>query len=158
MRTAGTTLWFLDPDAACAAVQVGCPTNITGLDSTIDQLETTCLDALARTYESGLATPGTATFTINFEPSDASHRRLLALKKAGTTVKWAIGFPESQDEPSGALGTDDECDWTLPTTRSWVTFEGFVNSFPLDIPVGGLFTVNVGVQISGDPDIVEATT
>ncbi len=62
MRTAGTELFFLDP-ADCSVVQVGCPTSITGLDSTIEQLETTCLESTARTYEAGLATPGTASFT-----------------------------------------------------------------------------------------------
>lgn len=158
MRTAGTTLWLLDPDAACAALQVGCPTNISGLDSTIDQIETTCLEDFARTYEAGLATPGTATFTINFEPQDESHTRLLALKKAGTSVQWAIGFPESQDVPTGTTDSEGECEFDLPTTRSWVTFEGFVNSFPLDVPLNGVFTVNVGVQISGDPDIYPATS
>ena len=34
MRTAGTELYFLDPDD-CSVVQVGCPTSITGLDSTV---------------------------------------------------------------------------------------------------------------------------
>lgn len=160
MRTAGVTLWFLDPDNACEAVQVGCPTQIGGLDSTIEQIETTCLESPARTYEAGLATPGTATFTLNLDPQDDSHVRLLELKKAGKTLQWAIGFPESQAVPTGAVGsgTDDDCEWTLPTSRTWVTFEGFVNSYAFDFSLNAVISATVGIQVSGDPDMIPATT
>ena len=158
MRTAGVTLWFLDPGDSCAAVQVGCPTSISGLDSTIDQLETTCLDSLARTYEAGLATPGTASFTLSLNPQDESHVRLLELKKAGTSLTWAIGFPESQDDPTGTTDSDGDCAFNLPTTRSWVTFDGFVNSYAFDFSLNALITATVGVQVSGDPDLIPASS
>ena len=159
MRSAGTHLYFLDPDTGgCTAVQVGCPTSITGLDSTIEQVEITCLDDRARRYESGLATPGTATFTLTLDPQDYSHSRLLELKKAGTTLQWAIGLPESEAVPTGSENTDGECVFDLPTSRTWVTFEGFVNSYPFDFPLAGLITVTIGVQVSGDPDMIPATT
>lgn len=159
MRTAGTTLWFLDPDSGgCTAVQVGCPTSITGLDSTVDQIEITCLDDLARRYEAGLATPGTATITLSLDPQDYSHVRLLDLKKAGTTVQWAIGFPESQAAPTGSTDTEGNCVFDLPTSRSWMTFEGFVNSFTPDFSLNSVIGATVGVQVSGDPDLIPATT
>ena len=159
MRTAGTTLWFLDPDSGgCTAVQVGCPTSITGLDSTIEQIETTCLDSLARTYEAGLATPGTATFTLSLDPQDYSHNRLLELKKAGVNLQWAVGFPESQASPTGAENSAGECEFTLPTSRTWVTFEGFVNSYAYDWSLNAVITATIGIQVSGDPDMVPATT
>jgi hypothetical protein len=160
MRSAGTTLWFLDPGNGCEAVQVGCPTSITGLDSTIEQIETTCLESTARTYEAGLATPGTATFTLNLDPQDPTHTRLLALKAQGVTLQWAIGFPESQAEPTGAVGSgsDDDCEWTLPTSRTWVEFEGFVNSFAFDWSLNATITASVGIQVSGDPVMIPATT
>lgn len=156
MRTAGVTLWFLDPDNSCEAVQVGCPTSISGLDSTVDQLETTCLSSLARTYEAGLATPGTASFTLSLDPQDESHTRLLELKKAGTSVKWAILFPESQDDPTGTTDSDGECEFDLPTTRSAVVFDGFVNSYAFDFSLNAVITATVGVQVSGDPDLIPA--
>lgn len=157
MRTAGVTLWFIDPDNGCTAVQVGCPTSITGLDSTVEQIETTCLESTARTYEAGLATPGTASFTLSLDPDDPSHTRLLALKKAGTTLTWAIGFPESQAAPVGGVGSDGECYWDdLPTSRTWVTFEGFVNSYAFDFSLNAVITATVGVQVSGDPDLIPA--
>src|SRR5690606_37333358 len=151
MRTAGTELYFLDPDD-CSVVQVGCPTSITGLDSTIDQLETTCLESTARTYEAGLATPGTATFTFNLDPQDASHKRLLDLKTAGLSTKWVIGFPDAiGTAPSGAADSDGECEFTLPSSRTWREFEGFVNSYACDFCMNALIAATVGIQVSGEP-------
>jgi len=156
MRTAGTELYFLDPDD-CSVVQVGCPTSITGLDSTIEQLETTCLESTARTYEAGLATPGTATFTLNINPQDASHKRLLELKAAGLSTKWVIGFPDAiGTAPSGAVDSDGECGFTLPPNRTWLEFEGFVNSYAFDFSMNALITATVGVQVSGDPVLIPA--
>lgn len=156
MRTAGTELFFLDPDD-CSVVQVGCPTSITGLDSTIEQLETTCLESTARTYEAGLATPGTATFTLNINPQDASHKRLLELKSAGLSTKWVIGFPDAiGTAPSGAVDSDGECRFTLPSNRTWLEFEGFVNSYAFDFSMNALITATVGVQVSGDPVLIPA--
>lgn len=155
MRTAGTTLYFADPDD-CSVIQVGCPTSLTGLDSTIEQLETTCLESLSRTYEAGLATPGTATFTLSLNPQDASHLRLLELKKEGASLKWAIGFPESTDDPTASTDSSGECEFDLPPTRTWLTFDGFVNSYAFDFSLNALITATVGVQVSGDPDLVPA--
>lgn len=156
MRTAGTELYFLDPDD-CSVVQVGCPTSITGLDSTVDQLETTCLESTARTYEAGLATPGTATFTLNLDPQDPSHIRLQELKAAGTSTKWVIGFPDAiGTAPSGAADSDGECAFTLPSNRTWLEFEGFVNGYAYDFSLNATITATVGVQVSGDPVMTPA--
>ena len=156
MRTAGTELFFLDPDD-CSVVQVGCPTSITGLDSTIDQLETTCLEDTARTYEAGLATPGTASFTLNLDPQDDSHRRLLELKSSGELLRWVIGFPDGVGtDPTGAVGSDAECAFNLPTTRTWLEFDGFVNSYAFDFSLNASITATVGIQVSGDPVLTPA--
>lgn len=156
MRTAGTELFFLDP-ADCSVVQVGCPTSITGLDSTIEQLETTCLESTARTYEAGLATPGTASFTLNLDPQDASHTRLLELKAAGLSTKWVIGFPDAiGTAPTGTTDSDGECAFVLPSNRTWLEFEGFVNSYAFDFSLNALITATVGIQVSGDPVLTPA--
>lgn len=156
MRTAGTELYFLDPDD-CSVVQVGCPTSITGLDSTIDQLETTCLESTARTYEAGLATPGTATFTLNLNPQDASHIRLQEMKTAGVSTRWVIGFPDAiGTAPTGAVDSDGECAFVLPPNRTWLEFEGFVNSYACDFSLNALITATVGIQVSGDPVLTPA--
>lgn len=158
MRTAGTELYFLDPDD-CSVVQVGCPTSVTGLDSTIEQLETTCLESTARTYEAGLATPGTASFTLSLDPQDPSHVRLLELKSAGTNLQWTIGLPDGIGiDPTGETESDGDCAFVLPTTRTWISFEGFVNSYAFDFSLNALITATVGVQVSGDPTMVAKST
>lgn len=156
MRTAGTELYFLDPED-CSVVQVGCPTSITGLDSTIEQLETTCLESTARTYEAGLATPGTASFALSLDPQDPSHLRLLELKSAGTSLRWVIGFPDAiGTDPTGAQDSDGECAFSLPSTRTWLEFDGFVNSYAFDFSLNALITATVGIQVSGDPVLTPA--
>jgi hypothetical protein len=156
MRTAGTELYLLDPED-CSVIQVGCPTSITGLDSTIEQLETTCLESTARTYEAGLATPGTASFTLSLDPQDASHTRLLELKSAGLSTRWVIGFPDAiGTDPTGTTDSDGECAFNLPSNRTWLEFEGFVNSYAFDFSLNALITATVGVQVSGDPVLTPA--
>lgn len=159
MKTAGTALYFLDPDD-CSVVQVGCPTSLSGLDSTVEQIETTCLENTARTYEAGLATPGTATFALSLDPNDPSHTRLLELKKAGATLQWAIGWSDGIGiDPTGALESGgDDCEFTLPTTRTWVTFEGFVNSFAFAWELNAIVQGTLGIQVSGDPDWIPKST
>lgn len=152
MKTQGTMLYTIDP-ADDSILVVGCVTNIDGVDTTLDQLETTCLSDSTRTYVAGLATPGAANFTINFDPADESHVRLHQLKVAGTVLPWAIGFNDGTAPPT--VLTSGE--FTLPSTRSWLQFDGFMNSFPFSMPLNGLVTSNVGIQISGEPTVTPKT-
>lgn len=157
-KTQGTDLYVIDPDDG-SVITVGCPTSIDGIDTTLEQIETTCLNSPARTYEAGLATPGTATFGINIDPSDPSHVRLHELKRAGTTLKWAVGWSES---PGTAPTADEdlitgEYEFETPTTRSWILFEGFMNSFPFSFALNSVVQSNVGIQVSGDPELIPAS-
>lgn len=149
VKTQGTDLYVIDPED-CSLLVVGCVTSIDGIDTPIEQVETTCLQDSARSYIAGLATPGTATFGINTDPSDPAHVRLHQLKIAGTTLKWAIGWSESGADPT--VGTD--CDFILPTSRSWITFEGFMNSFPFSFQQNSVVQSTVGIQVSGEPVLI----
>ncbi|UHQ21886.1 hypothetical protein LVB77_14550 [Lysobacter sp. 5GHs7-4] len=146
--TKGTVLYVIDP-ADDSILIVGCATNIDGIDTTLEQVETTCLEDSARTYVAGMATPGAATFTINFDPDDASHVRLHQMKVAGLTLKWAVGI--GIGDPPTAVDSNGE--FELPGTRPWIEFEGFMNSYPFSFPLAGLVTSNVGIQVSGEPTI-----
>lgn len=154
MKTQGTQLYAVDP-ADDSVLTVTCVISIDGLDSTIDQNETTCLESTARTYEAGLATPGTATFGIRPNPQDDSHQRLLELKKAGTSLQWAIGWSDGVGIPPTAVDTNGN--FNLPATRSWLTFEGFMNAFPFSFAQNSQVESQIGVQVSGDPDWIRKT-
>lgn len=150
IKSQGTDLFTIDPDTG-ALLDVGCITSIDGIDTAIDQIETTCLNDLSRTYEAGLATPGAATFGLQFDPADVNHIRLHQLKTAGVTLKWAIGFSDGTANPTTATDSAGEDEFVLPPTRSWLTFEGYMNSYPFTFALNTMVTSTVGIQVSGEP-------
>jgi hypothetical protein len=156
VKTQGTDLYVIDP-ADGSVITVGCPTSIDGIDTTLDQIETTCLNSPARTYEAGMPTPGTATFGINIDPKDASHVRLHQLKTAGTTLQWAVGWSESPGtDPTTTTNSDGEYVFVTSDARSWILFEGFMNSFPFSFALNAVVESTVGIQVSGEPELIPA--
>lgn len=228
LKTQGTALYTIDP-ATDALLAIGCITSIDGIDTSIDQVETTCLQDAARTYMAGLATPGAASFGINTDTGDAAHVRLHQLKTAGTTLRWALGWSDGTVVPavgqgvgsvnvsaggtgyttatvtfsapgivggvtatgtvtvaagvitavtitnpgsgytsaptatfagaggSGATGTavlDGIGDFVLADTRSWITFEGFMNSYPFSFSQNDVVKSTIGIQVSGEPVLI----
>ena len=157
IKTQGTDLYAINPNDG-ALIDVGCITSISGVDTAIEQIETTCLNAQARTYIAGLATPGDATFGIQTDPSDPNHILLHQLKTQGAMIQWAIGWSDGTAVPT--VGTDSAGDdiFTLPTTRSWLTFEGYISAFPFTFDLNAVVTSEVGIQISGDPVLTPKVT
>jgi hypothetical protein len=148
-KTQGTELYFIDPDTF-AVRKVGCVTALNGLTAGRDQIETTCLDSEAREYMAGMATPGAAQFTINFDPADASHVRLHELYVAGTTLDFALGWSDG----TGIAPTSDSTAFDLPTTRTWIAFEGYVSDLPFDFALNSVVSSQVSIQVSGFPTLV----
>lgn len=153
MNTQGTQLYVIDP-VDDSLIIIECVTSIDGIDTTIEQIETTCLEDMARTYEAGLATPGAASFGIQVDPRTASHVRLHQLKTAGTQLNWALGWSDGTGvDPTVA----SDGDFDLPATRSWITFTGFMNSYPFSFQQNAKVESTIGIQISGDPILVPAS-
>lgn len=150
-KTQGTELWFIDPTGD-VLTKVGCVTSITGLTAARDQIETTCLEDQARSYEAGLATPGQAQFGINFDPSDASHVRLHELYVLGENLEFALGWSDGVAPP-----TNDTSDFVLPSTRSWIRFGGFIADLPFDFSQNAVVASTVSVQVSGFPTLTPKT-
>jgi hypothetical protein len=163
VKTQGTVFFALVPKTG-ELLDIGCVTAIDGIDTTIENMENTCLNALVRTYEAGMATPGTATFTIYTDPSDPNHIRLHQLKVAGTTLHWAVGFRQEVDGVPvvpGAVPTavvDEPGSWIfeLPGERAWIAFEGHMSAFPFSLAQNSFVQSNISVQISGEPQLVPA--
>lgn len=148
IKTQGTELFVVDPDDY-SVIKVGCVTTINGVSAGRDQIETTCLDSAARTYVAGMATPGAATFGINFDPGDESHVRLHELYVEGVTLEWAIGLSDGTADMATA-STDG---FTVPTTRSFILFDGFISDLPFDFSLNSVVSSSVSVQISGFPTL-----
>ena len=153
IKSQGTDLYTIDP-ATGALLDVGCITSLDGIDTAIDQIETTCLNDLTRTYEAGLSTPGAATFGLQFDPSEVNHVRLHQLKTAGTQLKWAIGFSDGTVAPTTATDSAGDNEFDLPPTRSWLVFDGYMNSFPFAFGLNTMVTSTVGIQVSGEPVLI----
>lgn len=151
MKTQGTQLYSIDPadDSILGVIAV---TSIDGIDSPVEPIETTPLEAMAREFVAGLKSPGAATFGINIDPRIASHLRLHQIKTAGTTIKWAIGFSDAV----GTAPTVTTKNFTLPTTRTWITFEGFMTAYPFTFGQNDVVKSTIGIQVSGDPVLVPA--
>lgn len=144
IKTQGTNLYLINPTGP-AVTAVACVTSIDGLDVTRDQIETTCLEAQDRTYEPGMKTPAAFTFGVNFDPATASHILLESLFQSGTEVQWAIALSDGTAAPT--LDTNDDFD--LPTTRTYITFAGYVASAPITIAQNDVLRSTFSVQPSG---------
>lgn len=159
VRTQFTDLYFLDP-VGDVVTEVGCVTTLSGLTAARDQIETTCLNDTARTYEPGMPTPGAATFGINFDPADDSHVRLHELYVAGTKVDWALGWGDYALPRGPGLGpvpTVSSGGLAVPGTRSWMTFNGYVSDLPFDFALNSVVSSTVSVQVSDFPILVRKT-
>jgi hypothetical protein len=151
VKTQGTELWFLDP-ATGLPTKVGCVTTLSGLTAARDQIETTCLDSDARSYEAGMPTPGAAQFGINFDPADASHVRLHELYVAGTKFEWALGWSDGVAPP-----TSDTSGFVYPSTRTWIAFNGYISDLPFDFALNAVVASTVSVQVSDFPTLIPRT-
>lgn len=145
IKTQGTQLYAIDPEDGSLLV-VSCVTSIDGIDSQLDQNETTCLEDLDRTYEAGLGTPGAVSFGIQVDPGNATHVRLHQLKQAGASMKWALGWSDGVDV---VPGVDSSGDFNLQTSRTWIRFNGYMNSFPFSFQQNTRVTSNISIQMSG---------
>jgi len=100
--------------------------DVTFLSSTNDQ----------RTYIGGFLELGEVTFTVNYDPSQATHSGgsggLAGLLVAGTTNFWKI-------TPGGSTG-------------DVIKFDGYVSNFAPSFSVGEQATADVSIQITTLPD------
>src|SRR6188474_1862068 len=154
MKAQGSQLYTIDP-ADDSLLIIDCVISIDGIDTAIDQMETTCLEDTTRTYEAGLATPGTATFVINTDPREPSHLRHHELKTAGTVLPWALGW---SDGTGIAPDIDSSGQFSPPNTRSYILFDGYMNSYPFSFAQNTMVNSTIGIQISGEPVLIPKTT
>lgn len=140
--TQGTILYWIDG----TTVQAVAATNISGISAQRDSIETTNMSDTAKTFLPGLMSPGSAQFSIQFDPSDAVHKKLHAAYVAGTTIKWALGWSDGTTVP-----TITGSNFTLPATRSFLSFEGFIQDVSFDFGINTVATAQVSIQVSGMP-------
>lgn len=150
--TQGTQVFALVPPAsgtgANTVLEIEGLTTFNPGGTPADQIETTTLKDKARTYKKGLRTPGNASGSVQADPANAGHVRLaqLAAADGDTTLKWAIGFSDGTAAPTVASGGSE---FTLPTSRTWFTFDGYVSDFPFDFATNTVVTTALAIQRTG---------
>lgn len=158
IKTQGTQLYIADTTVSdgCELLVVECTTAISGLSNPREQIETTCLESDTRQYEGGLSTPGQLTVTINFDPRNESHMRLYEFwRDNAANFSAAIGL----GNPVNVAPTlDSGCEFTFPTNRTYIEFEGYVADVPLEIALNSVVTSAISIQISGPYIVHPATT
>lgn len=152
MKTQGTMLYVLVPTVADPAIfeilKVGCPKNINTGGDPAEKIDTTCLDSGAKESISGLPSPPSATVDINADPRDPSHVRLYQLSQdvpgeERPRLKWALGWSDGTDAPTIGTPTDD---FTLPKTRTWLTFEGWISDFPFSFATNSAVETSISIE------------
>lgn len=146
----GTHVFVIDPNGGTPQVlQIMKATSFNPGGAPASQIdETTLEDLLYRQYRAGLRDPGQATLGINADPQVESHVKLHEFSEMNPppTLKFAIGWSDGTEPP-----TIDAQDggFTLPTTRTWFLFDGYVSDFPFDFQQDTVVTTEVTIQRSG---------
>lgn len=157
LTSQGTDLYTIDPDTG-ELLDVGCITSLDGIDTAIDQIETTCLNDTTRTYQAGLSTPGAGTFGLMIDPSNPVHVRLHQLKLSGRTLPWAVGWSDGTVAPTVGTDSSGDDEFVFPPSRSWIAYDAYLSSFPFTFGLNAMVTSNVGFQLSGEPVMIPKST
>lgn len=149
--TQGTEVYVLAPTEADPSkfevLTIEDATEFDPGEDSADDIETTPLsERNSRQYMSGLETPAEAKLSIDADPQEATHIRLYALRKR--PLKWAIGWSDGNAKPT--LNTPDGNDFTLPTTRTWFTFDGHIKTFPFSFEGNNVVKTAITIKRSGE--------
>ena len=140
-KTQGTNLYFVDTGTVKTMT---CPTGITGLGGSRDQIETTCLnDTDDKTYVSGLGNPGQISVPFVLENA-ADHKLLLGLHDSGAVTDWMIGLSDATTAPTVVSGQ-----LSMATTRSSVSFDAFVADISIDFATNEVVRGTMTLQRTG---------
>lgn len=142
IKTQGTQLYFI---SSGQVKTVTCPTGITGLGGSRDQIETTCLNATDdKSYVSGLGNPGQVSVPFVFEPSALDHQLLIALHDSGDVTDWMIGFSDGTATPTVVSGQ-----LSMANTRTSASFDAFVADINIDVATNEVVRGTLTLQRSG---------
>lgn len=147
VKTQGTELFFVNTLTSSNndMVKLACPTGITGLGGSADQIDVTCLDATQdRSYVQGLASPGQVSVPFVMSPTNSSHQDLFDLKEAGVALPWMICLSDGTADPTVANNV-----FVAPAHRTSFAFSAYVADVTLDISTNEVVRGTLTLQRSG---------
>lgn len=148
VKTQGTELFFINTlgSPADEMVKLACPTGVTGLGGTSDQIEDTCLDTVGdKTYKPGLANPGQVTVPFNLIPTHTSHQVLFELKRAGDVLKWLLALSDGAIAPTISGGA-----FVAPAGRTSLAFDAYISDVNIDVATNEIVRGTLTLQRSGE--------
>ncbi|WP_151815081.1 phage tail tube protein [Acinetobacter soli] len=132
IKSQGTKVYAL---VAGAIVRFTCYNAIDlGQDST-SKIDVTCLDDDEKSYERGMVDPGEGTLTVQVDDENASHATGLSLAESGEELDWFVGSKGDDAPPTVSGGVV-----TLPKSRNWLTYKGYLNKASPTIEADGVWT------------------
>ncbi len=144
LKTQGSKLFFANSPSEI--LSVACPTGITGLGGTADQIEDTCLDSNEKTFVRGLLTPGTISVPFNVIPRSASHQALFTLRETGESIGWLATLSDYVSAVPSAVDSDGYITSPGSTTIGWL---GYVSDLTIDIATNEIVRGTLTIQRSG---------
>ena len=142
----GTKLFFYD---GTTVHELGCPTGLGSISGERSVNETApCLGSGSTTKFAGGLTWGNLEPTINFDPSDASHKKAWDMFNAGDeNIPFIIVFSDGTGTP-----TWGSSDWAALTTRSTIKFTGSFSAAGIEFAdansaVGGTLSIVVNAPV-----------
>ncbi|WP_423186776.1 phage tail tube protein [Alishewanella sp. d11] len=142
----GTQVFFIDPVGG-AVVEIVDATTFNPGSSPKDQIEVTPLaERKEKRFKKGLRTPGQAALGLNADPQIAAHTRLYELYDSDedVTLKFVVGWSDGESAPTVTDGN-----FTLPATRTWFEFFGYVSDFPFDHAANSVVATALTIQRTG---------
>lgn len=132
----GTLLYTGTNASPIVYTQIGKVKSISGPGFSVDFVDTTTHDTTGnfREFAAVLCSAGDITFTVNYDPSDATHAPATGMyntMQALTRIPFKLEFPPSD---------------TLNTTA---TFYGYFSGHPMTFNVDGIIEANISIKIDG---------
>jgi len=142
IKTQFTLLYVVN--SPTSVLEIGCVSNLTPGGSSRDQIETTCLTDVEKTFENGLGNPGQDTFDIVFSPADTSHQLMETMLQSGDKAQWYVGLSDGVAAPTVAASVI-----TAPAARTGFVFTASVSDVSYAIPGNEVVRATVTLQRSG---------
>lgn len=148
IKTQGTELYLLNTDTG-TIVKVPNITAVDGVGGSASDIDVTNFDDLrSRRFLVGLQDQGTASFSVNYDPGDATHA-LLAGIAGGAQYKWALGLSDGHGiDPTYDAGPP--ADFTLPSGRSWFVFNASLQQWQRNLTTDDVIRISATLRLSGD--------
>jgi hypothetical protein len=136
----GTLLQVEDTTTPGTYITIAFRTKIDGPEIKVDSVDETHLDsAMMESRPSDFADPGEISFTVNYDPAEATHITLEDLARTPETVNWRLVYNNKTN------------------TRPHRQFAGYVTSFkPTGFEVGSRPTADLTIKLTGP--VTDGTT